>query len=382
MRLALAMERVPAREGMRAPRAREPEPAILRLQRTAGNAAVCRLLARAPGDLPRLPGDCSGHEPGEVQQSRTGTGVLTHDVMEGGPDAMLIADFGVGRSEVKAETKRDKDLLAWIALFERDRSYKLSILGLDDCVVPPTGREKLRKARAESVRKLFGPDTQSRIATADAAPDGDYFRSTNATRGDRAKNRGALVLYTRTLDYEPRRMPKPPKPPRRATEDCNDKQMDELAEAYPVAVAMVEHAIGSIPGADRTDPMVKAILRKYFNDDGVSTHMHVRAGFMRIRRGLATNVKFICEDKCAKSDFAFVYPGSEKVHLCPRAFGDRNDLASTIIHEASHAFDFTSGISEEDCTGGCPKSLDRWDGYDNADSYGEFAQEVFEKVRS
>jgi hypothetical protein len=379
----VAREQVAAREVTRAARSRAPAAALLRLQRTAGNAAVGRMLARARSDPPRLPGDCPGHEPGEVAQSRTGLGVLTHDVMEAGPDAMLIADFGVGRSEVKEETRRDKDLQAWIALFERDRTYKLSILGLDDCVTASTGHQKLRKARAESVRKLFGTSTQARISTADAAPDGDYYRRTNATRADRAKNRGAVVLYQRVLDFDPKKMPSPPKPPRRSTTDCDTKQMDAIAESYPVAVAMVDAAIAAIRSPDRTDPIVKALLRKYFNDDGVSTHTHARAGFLRIRRGLKTDVKFECEDDCEESTVAYQVPIlSERIHLCDGAFkGDRNELASTIVHEASHAFDFTMRLNEDYCAGGCPKSLDRWTAYNNADSYAEFAQEVLETVR-
>ena len=74
---------------------------------------------------------------------------------------MLIADFAVDSSAVKPETKRDPDLQSWIAAFERDRSFKLSLLGLDDCVGSPAKREQLRRERARSVRDLFGPDAKA-----------------------------------------------------------------------------------------------------------------------------------------------------------------------------------------------------------------------------
>ena len=64
------------------------------------------------------------------------------------------------------------------------------------------------------------------------------------------------------------------------------------------------------------------------------------------------------------------------VHICPCAFGrSTTDLAETIVHESSHKFSNTD--DEAYCWGGCPSSLDRWDAYDNADSYSKFAWEVY-----
>jgi outer membrane protein OmpA-like peptidoglycan-associated protein len=355
------------------PRARA---GLLRLQRSAGNRAVGRVLARR--DL-----DCPGYDQGEVQRSRTGAGILTHDVLLRGAGHMLIADFAVDSSTVKPETKRDPDLQSWIAAFERDRSYRLSILGLDDCVGSREKRERLRKDRARSVRDLLGADAKARVAVADAAPV-DEYTDANTDPGGRAMNRSVLVAFRQDIDFEPvdATPPPRPKPPARPTVDCEQSQSDELAEAYPVAVAMVDHALRSLPGADSTDPMVKALLRKYFNDDGVSTHIHVRAGFLRIQRGLKTDFTFECEQNgwmCDGTTYAYVWPVvGWRVHMCKYAFGKGPvDLASTIVHETSHKFDFTG--DKEGCAGGC--SLDRWAAYDNADSYAEFAKDVFRTVR-
>jgi hypothetical protein len=373
LRLATAPQ--PARDHAPA-RSAAPRAGLLRLQRSAGNKAVGRLLARRTLE-------CPGYDEGEVQRSRTGLGILTHDVLLRGAGHMLIADFGVDRSDVKPETKSDPDLQSWIGEFERDPAYKLSILGLDDCVGGDAEHQKLRRERAHNVRELFGPSTKGRIAVADAAPAGEYT-DVNTDPGGRAMNRSVLVGFGQDIDFEPidATPPPRPKPPRRPTVDCEPGQSDELAEAYPIAVAMVDHAIHSIPGADSTDPMVKALLRKYFNDDGVSTHTHVRAGFLRVRRGLKTSFTFECEQNgwmCDGSTYAYVIPVvGWRVHMCKYAFGKGAvDLASTIVHESSHKFDFTG--DKEGCAGGC--SLDRWAAYDNADSYAEFAKEVFRTVR-
>jgi hypothetical protein len=354
-----------------------PRTGLLPLQRSAGNRAVGRMLARR--DL-----ECPGYDAGEVERSRTGAGILTHDVLLRGAGHMLIADFAVDSSTVKPETKRDPDLLSWIAAFERDRSYKLSLLGLDDCVGSRPQRERLRKDRARSVRDLFGADTKSRIAVTDGAAV-DEYTDVNTDPGGRAMNRSVLVGFRQDIDFEPidATPPPRPKPPRKPTVDCEEGQSDELAEAFPIAVQMVDNAIRSLPGADSTDPVVKALLRKYFNDDGVSTHTHVRAGFLRIQRGLKTDFTFECEQDgwmCDGTTYAYVWPVvGWRVHMCKYAFGKGAvDLASTIVHETSHKFDFTG--DKAGCTGGC-SGLDRWAAYDNADSYAEFAKDVFRTVR-
>lgn len=404
-----------------------PEDLLLRLQRTAGNAAVSRWMAHSRGSaaatvarcpdcggtcsdgekhkkegtgatppkaerVRRAPAagggtpDCPGYDPGEPARSHSAAGILGKDVMARGP-ALLVADFGIDQSSVKAQAKSDTDLQAWLAAFENDSSYRISILGLDDCVGDRGKRERLRKQRAEAIRGILGPDTQKRVLVADGAPV-DEFTADNTSNGGRAMNRGALIMVGRELDMEPVEITAkpPPKPPRRETSDCSDAQTEALSKSHAIAVRMVDKAIAAIPGADSTDPVVKALLRKYFMDDGVSTHTHARAGFLRIMRGLKDDFKFECEDpdaflqfpglNCGGSTLAYVVPLTGfRIHMCPRAFGDDNELAATIIHEVAHMYDFSFG--ETYCEGGCPPSLDRWDAYSNADSYSEFAQEVF-----
>jgi outer membrane protein OmpA-like peptidoglycan-associated protein len=355
---------------------------LLRAPSERASTRPSRRIHRAPAGGGAA-NDCPGYEPGEIARSRTGDGILTHDVMPRGRDAMLIGDFGVDRSAVKQETKEDSDLQAWIAVFESDPSYQLSILGLDDCVGAPAKRAALRKRRAESVLALLGPAARARVAVADAAPEGD-FTADNQSIGGRAMNRGVLVQFRRVIDMKPTDVEAKP-PPRRNAVACNDSEADQLARAHPIAIAMVDKAIAEIPGVGSTSPQAEAVMRKYFKDAGSSTHMHVRAGFLRIREGLKTDFKYECEDDCDKRTVAYVVPiVGMRVHMCKGAFGTGIfDLASTIIHECSHIFDRTnlSDIAGEPyCTGGCPASMDRWDAIDNADSYAEFAEEVYTRL--
>lgn len=398
------------------------EQMLLRLQRTAGNAAVSQWMAQSRGTassatvarcpdcggtckdeedeeqlakgrkgIHRAPGsdsgtpDCPGYDEGEQVRSHSAAGILGKDVVPRGP-ALLVADFGIDQSAVKAQARNDADLQAWLAAFENDSSYRISILGLDDCVGDRGKRERLRKQRAEAIRGILGPETQKRVLVADGAPV-DEFTADNTSSGGRAMNRGALIMIGQEIDMEPVEVTAkpPPKPPQRETSDCSDAQTEALSKSHAIAIRMVEKAIAAIPGADSTDPVVKALLRKYFMDDGVSTHTHARAGFLRIMRGLKDDFKFECEDpdafhfpllNCDGDTHAYVVPLSGfRIHMCPRAFGDDNELAATIIHECAHMYDFSFG--ETYCEGGCPSSMDRWDAYSNADSYSEFAQEVF-----
>jgi outer membrane protein OmpA-like peptidoglycan-associated protein len=420
MQIAPRIEAAVDRKVPRPPTSPAQEHPLFRLQRMAGNAAVSQWIVRARGsatamvarcpdcgdtckdaecgeleqqlaravvqrapDVDRGTPDCPGYEQGEQQRSHSAAGILGKDVLPRG-SALLVVDFGVNQSAVKAQAKNDADLQAWLTEFESNSTYRISILGVDDCVGDRTKREQLRKQRAEAVRAILGPEAQKRVLVADGAPV-DEYTADNTSSGGRAMNRGALIMFMQELDMEPIEVTaKPaPKPPRRKTVDCNAAQADALSKSHAIAIRMVEKAMASIPGAHSTDPLVKALLRKYFRDDGVSTHMHVRDGFHGIMRGLKDDFKFECEDDdsllCGPPTVAYVLPiVGFRVHICERAFGDDNELAATIIHECAHMYDFSFGDTY--CEGGCPASMDRWDAYSNADSYSEFAQEVFTAI--
>lgn len=117
-----------------------------------------------------------------------------------------------------------------------------------------------------------------------------------------------------------------------------------------------------------------ALLRKYFVDAGPSTQLHALIGYRNLKSGIDGDFTFECESSCDNA-YAYVYPVWSDVHICPQGFGrTTNELARTIVHESSHKFDSTD--DEEYCYTGC-KSIDRWDAYDNADSYARFAWEAY-----
>ena len=71
------------------------------------------------------------------------------------------------------------------------------------------------------------------------------------------------------------------------------------------------------------------------------------------------------------------HEGSSAMFALATAYGHGRSpelLARTIVHESSHKFDGTD--DEEYCYTGC-NSIDRWDAYDNADSYARFAWEAY-----
>ena len=200
-------------------------------------------------------------------------------------------------------------------------------------------------------------------------------------------NRGVLVGFRQDIDFEPIIERHAPAAPEAAAQAHGGLRGGQERRAGRGPSDRRRHGRPGdrliLRGADSTDPVVKALLRKYFNDDGVSTHTHVRAGFLRIQRGLKTDFTFECEQDglmCDGDTYAYVVPVvGWRVHMCKYAFGKGAvDLASTVVHESSHKFDFTG--DKEGCTGGC-SGLDRWAAYDNADSYAEFAKEVFRTVR-
>lgn len=326
---------------------------------------------------------CPGYGRGEVARSRTADGILPSDVILRGPGALLIADFGVGRSMVKDAAKKDPLLLSFFHDFENDQGYRLNVLGLDDCVGSPGTRERLRRDRAMRVLDLLGPRARTRVEFAGAATL-DHYTISYSSSGGRAMNRGVLVMFHRDIEGKPIAV-RGTRPRENApTSGCTAGEKSEIDRALPVAKAMVGRAIRAVSGT--SDAAVRAMLRKYFNDDSDNTRGAVRAGLRKVLSGLEWGVTYECERPgswfyehfCGHPTTAYVRKWvGFRVHLCDGAFGRPTDhLAETLIHENSHMFDFTD--DEEYCSlvDGCSPDLDTEDALDNADSYSSFAWDV------
>jgi hypothetical protein len=227
---------------------------------------------------------------------------------------------------------------------------------------------------------------QLRIDAVEGAPLEDCIVSNTAEIG-RAMNRSVFIrISEHSIEDEAvtGKLPKP-KPKSQATAstvDCNQSEQNDIAVAYPMAIDMVDKAL-EVMASDTTDR--KDLLEKWFNDSSVSTVLHVRAGFLRLKQGITSSFNFECEhkgewfyDHFCDSAYAHVrgYVGL-RVHLCEHMFGrPAPEMAKTITHECSHKFDFTD--DEEYCPkSGCSKSLDHWDAIDNADSYARFAYDAY-----
>src|SRR5215831_13214920 len=111
---------------------------------------------------------CALYERGEVERSHCqegpcGQGHLVADVIRH-PRGLLIADFGVGWSGIKAATRKEKLLQDWMAEARANLySIILRIYGYTDCVGEVKHNVALRYARAEQVYKLLDKDLQSRV---------------------------------------------------------------------------------------------------------------------------------------------------------------------------------------------------------------------------
>lgn len=290
--------------------------------------------------------ECPGHDPGEVARSRTDEGILTEPVSMRAPQLLLVADFGVGRSAVKQRVQRDSVLRGWLASFEENDSYRLRLLGLDDCVGKRSVREQLRQARAESVRDLLRPDARRRVEFAGAAPLDDYTMS-NASSGGRAMNRSVLINFRQEVDGEPI-----PVEGRRTTvwsvprtRGCGKgtnatHPASEVREAHRRASEMLWYAVTA--SAEWEDAHVQRLARRHFK---VTPHPTLEL-WGRITTALSSmlaavdEASYECERKqrgwrgCLAGTLAIAL---HHIRLCPRWWNRGTDRrAEVLLHEWAH----------------------------------------------
>ena len=153
------------------------------------------------GEPKPLEEKCPGYEKGEREISHCQTGKcekghLNADVIRH-PRGLLIADFGVGWSGIKAATKKEKLLKDWMAEVRPNlRSIAIRIYGYSDCVGQEKDNITLRRNRAAAVYALLDKDLQSRVTVVDAGPFKPYIAD-NKTKEGRANNRGVIIELVR-----------------------------------------------------------------------------------------------------------------------------------------------------------------------------------------
>jgi hypothetical protein len=148
---------------------------------------------------------CLGYEEGEVAKSRTQSGLLKQDVFMTKGGWLVIADFAVGRSELKASTRRENLLREWPAKFEADPPDEILIIGFSDCVGEENNNESLRRSRALEIAKLFGPKARARVRIFSGKM-GKYIAENNLTATNRAMNRSVLIQWKQEIKFGPEKI--------------------------------------------------------------------------------------------------------------------------------------------------------------------------------
>jgi uncharacterized protein DUF4157/lysine-specific metallo-endopeptidase family protein len=332
--------------------------------------------------------ECPSRDPGEQRESRVGTSILLY--IEAPEPGYIITNFEIGKGKLKSSAKLEPHWSEMIAKVTEPNS-EWEILGFSDCHGDELQNRAVRQQRADAVRAALPPAVGPHIAGVSGAALSDCMTD-NGNPTARQWNRSVLIMpVRRELSDEGENVEgeRPvPRPANQSTSDCGAKEKKEIAQAKPIADDMVRTALLYI--RERQNPDVKRLLRKYFNDDSDSTFEAVHDGLLETMKGLnAGSVTFECESKgdwfydhfCGNDGSTVAYVRSLfglNVHLCESAFGDSDlELATTIVHEFSHFFDFTD--DEEYCSRitGCSSSLSTADAIDNAESYAAFAWELY-----
>ena len=375
------------------------------VQQQGGRAAIQRApAAGAPSagvtisgiDIKSSDPDCQ-YQKGEVERSRSTQGILNFDIERAEflgiepADAVVIADFKVDDGELRPSTE-SLFRKYWLPTIDKTSTGALEIVGFNDCVGWESRNQQLRQQRAQAVARLLPG------MPALAAPFGEYPVANSSERG-RALNRSVII--------RPKIKPPPPPPPTPEvtikveepdTKNCSDDQRRQLSIAFPAAKLMAHRALAAVTSTDK-GPVIKFLLQRYFGDDALSHLPEIRDGFSKILRDWkGWDSRFDCEAQtegsCPNDDplwITFAYIKKKRrifspnqafgtVHVCAAAFANPSDmqqLSATVLHELSHRLDNTNDKKYCAESEGWCSTLSTKAAIDNADSYAQFAREIF-----
>jgi hypothetical protein len=138
--------------------------------------------------------DCRPRDADEVARSRSDP-FLVGDV--GGPvSGLLVANFGVNDSGLKARIASDPLFTGHIEMMKARDDLRWEVLGFSDCHGTPAQNTRLRKERSAFIALLLGP-ALGRVVRIDAAPLAECIAS-NTTGEGRAYNRSAFIKLAST----------------------------------------------------------------------------------------------------------------------------------------------------------------------------------------
>jgi outer membrane protein OmpA-like peptidoglycan-associated protein len=353
--------------------------------------------------VPVMPAACA-YEPGERRHAASGAGVLIPDVSllaaiesaySASGDSVVVGDFAPGSAELKASTIAELKG-SWIKILEPQASQHYEIFGFSDCVGDSAHNSRLRDDRARAVATIL-PQTAKRAASVGAAATGGFIMA-NASPVERAWNRSVLLRLQPAPPPTPKKTDDPSvitKRPPAATKSCSPGQRDQLSIAFPGARRMAEMAVKLLAGgASGLNGVQRKALDLYFGPDWRPHVAEIRAGYQKILAGWKdwdehAQCHLDSEASCPTSDphtvtLAYVmgkrYPVRHfgDVHVCATAFtlGDE-ELSATILHELSHRLDNTDDHKYCWAADGYCESVSTEDAIDNADSYAQFARQVW-----
>jgi outer membrane protein OmpA-like peptidoglycan-associated protein len=333
------------------------------------------------------------YQKGEAERSRTPRGILEYDIEKAEffgiepRDAVVIADFKVDDPELRPSAERDLRKY-WIPTFDKSSLGSLEIVGFNDCVGWEKRNKSIRDQRARSVARLLpGVSTSS--------ADFDEYLVPNTSDRGRALNRSVIIRH--------KQKPPPPPPKKRettikmeepATKNCSPEQRRQLSIAFPAAKLMAERAKAAVFSPNK-GPVINFLLERYFGGDVLAHLPEIHAGFSKILSNWTDwDSRFDCEiqteEGCRLNDphlialgaFVGAYVTNKRgaVHVCERAFGSPDDmqqLSASILHELSHRLDNTDDKKYCWPQEGWCSSLSIEAAIDNADSYAQFARDIF-----
>jgi Domain of unknown function (DUF4157)/Lysine-specific metallo-endopeptidase len=354
------------------------------VQQSRAGLSVQRFVACTPG------GVCPPREQGEEVHSRTDPMIV--EFIETPEVGYLVGGFGVAQSAVKASAKSLPNWKAMVAELSAPGS-EWSMEGLTDCEGDEKQNEQLRQDRKHALQAALPPAAAAHIEISLVLGNVlDRCITENANAEQRRWNRAVLVTKElSTVDFEPEEVEgkRPvPGPVDQPTEGCLDEQKKAVAQAQPIGLDMVRKALVLLDDTS-SEAGVKALLRKYFNDDSARAFKEVRASLLKIRKGLESSLKLKCERKSSPTyekdcpEYTDRYVGAyamkgddAPIHICEKTFGLMDlGLAAVIVHETAHISD--NDDDHEYCQGGCSAKLTPDEAFDNADSYARFVEEAY-----
>ncbi|MGZ4349187.1 MAG: hypothetical protein ACXVRX_01510 [Solirubrobacteraceae bacterium] len=368
---------------------------VMELQRAAGNRAAARALQRYAYCTPaRLSGlDCPPREKGEVKRAHDGAMVFLPGLkLDTGETGVLIANFDIGSAKIKPNLNSTIYWKQWLRKTAGDRS-KWALVGFTDCEGDEKSNAALREQRAKAVLNLLPAELRPRIASTKGAEPGQCITE-NDGPGDRTLNRSVALLLTESTVDEPgevitdslqRREP--------PTTGCSPDQRARLAVAVPLAKKLAEHAISLIDSMEKGS-REEALFKKFFGPDAYAERWHIKEGYvdaLRAWRDLPT-YKCVAQGTSPCTGDTDGYTGARALFtgspiiICGSSFGDDLELADTVLHEETHALNWTDD-NEECGTSGCslPTTSERLPGIGltdsgaltNAASYSRFASQAY-----